>query len=133
LGYCFDPLRKNDSYAFNLVPIIFSRNTLIAFQILHSTGLEFQQELEEASDLDEVIAVHNRYVSRIFERCLLHKGVSLIKNVVTKVLNLCLHFHACWNAGCMGAIRSVTMQGAIFLNIVRIQLAPKFRFLGAAA
>ena len=69
------------------------------FQILHSTGLEFADEMKEARDLEEVIEVHARYVRTIHERCLLHKKLSFLKDAVTKVLNLTLAFAMRWDQG----------------------------------
>lgn len=68
-------------------------------QILHSTGIEFKQDLEKAKDLDQIIAVHNKYVNTIHERCLLHKMVKLLKQAVMNVLNLILNFQALWDEG----------------------------------
>lgn len=45
------------------------------FKILHSTGLEFQHQVEEAKDLDQLIKIHYRYLSTIHDRCLLREKV----------------------------------------------------------
>ena len=50
--------------------------SLFQTQILHSTGLEFHQKLEEAEDLDEIIKLHHDYTNIIFDRCLLNKKVT---------------------------------------------------------
>ena len=68
-------------------------------KILHSTGLEFQREMAEATDLDLVIAMHARYMCRVHERCLLHKKVQFIRDIVTQVLNMALTFADHWNDG----------------------------------
>ena len=78
----------------------------LLFQILHSTGLEFADEMKEARDLEQVIEVHARYVRTIHERCLLHKKLSFLKDAVTKVLNLTLAFAMRWDQG-IHNIRSV--------------------------
>ena len=51
-------------------------------QILHSTGLEFHEKLEEAEDLDEIIKLHQDYTNIIFDRCLLNKKVRTIVNTL---------------------------------------------------
>ena len=48
---------------------------LLLLQILHSTGLEFHDKLEEAEDLDDIIKLHHDYTNIIFDRCLLNKKV----------------------------------------------------------
>ncbi|KAL5014094.1 hypothetical protein ScPMuIL_008364 [Solemya velum] len=71
----------------------------IMTRILHSTGLEFKKEMEHAADLDEIIALHDKYVNTIHERCLLHKKVEFLKEAITKVLNLSLSFQMKWDQG----------------------------------
>lgn len=65
-------------------------------QILHSTGLEFKEEMERSQDLDQIIEVHSRYVHKLHERCMMHKKVSFLREAVMKVLNLVLVFHQLW-------------------------------------
>lgn len=48
---------------------------IFLFKILHSTGLEFQHQVEEAKDLDQLIKIHYRYLSTIHDRCLLREKV----------------------------------------------------------
>nr|XP_055182065.1 gamma-tubulin complex component 5 isoform X5 [Nyctereutes procyonoides] len=67
--------------------------------ILHSTGLEFQHQVEEAKDLDQLIKIHYRYLSTIHDRCLLREKVSFVKEAIMKVLNLALMFADGWQAG----------------------------------
>lgn len=45
-------------------------------QILHSTGLEFQHQVQEAKDLDQLIKIHYRYLATIHDRCLLREKVN---------------------------------------------------------
>ncbi|XP_060067402.1 gamma-tubulin complex component 5-like [Ylistrum balloti] len=76
-----------------------SLHNYIMTRILHSTGLEFQTEIEKARDLDQIIKIHNDYIHKIHERCLLHKKVKFLKEAVMKVLNLILTFHNLWDKG----------------------------------
>lgn len=76
-----------------------SLHNYIMTRILHSTGLEFKQEMEKATDLDQIIDIHGKYVSKIHERCLLHKKVKFLKEAVMKVLNLILIFQKRWDQG----------------------------------
>lgn len=46
------------------------------FKILHSTGLEFQHQVQEAKDLDHLIKIHYRYLATIHDRCLLREKVN---------------------------------------------------------
>ncbi|KAJ8299061.1 hypothetical protein KUTeg_023121 [Tegillarca granosa] len=76
-----------------------SLHNYIMTRILHSTGLEFKQEMDKATDLDQIIDIHGKYVSKIHERCLLHKKVKFLKEAVMKVLNLILIFQKRWDQG----------------------------------
>ena len=71
----------------------------MTFQTLHTTGLEFQAGMENAKDLEQLMAVHNGYVSTLYERCLLHHKVQFLKDTVTKVLNQALSLQAWWHQG----------------------------------
>uniref|UniRef100_A0A672L690 Gamma-tubulin complex component n=1 Tax=Sinocyclocheilus grahami TaxID=75366 RepID=A0A672L690_SINGR len=86
-------------------------------QILHSTGLEFQHQVQEAKDLDQLIKIHYRYLSTIHDRCLLREKVSFVKEAIMKVLNLVLIFSDRWQAG-FGAwkIESIDKMESDFKN-----------------
>ncbi|KAI0207330.1 Gamma-tubulin complex component 5 [Lamellibrachia satsuma] len=80
-----------------LMHFVNSLHNYMMTRILHSTGLEFHREMEDAHDLDLVIATHARYMRKVHERCLLHQKVQFIKDIVTQVLNLALTFADHWN------------------------------------
>uniref|UniRef100_A0A672QNE5 Gamma-tubulin complex component n=1 Tax=Sinocyclocheilus grahami TaxID=75366 RepID=A0A672QNE5_SINGR len=56
-----------------LMHFVNSLHNYIMTRILHSTGLEFQHQVQEAKDLDQLIKIHYRYLSTIHDRCLLSK------------------------------------------------------------
>ncbi|KAM6178956.1 gamma-tubulin complex component 5 [Rhynchocyon petersi] len=82
-----------------LMHFVNSLHNYIMTRILHSTGLEFQHQVEEAKDLDHLIKIHYRYLSTIHDRCLLREKVSFVKEAIMKVLNLALMFADGWQAG----------------------------------
>ncbi|MEJ1270753.1 tubulin gamma complex associated protein 5 [Cricetulus griseus] len=82
-----------------LMHFVNSLHNYIMTRILHSTGLEFQHQVEEAKDLDQLIKIHYRYLSTIHDRCLLREKVSFVKEAIMKVLNLALMFAEGWQAG----------------------------------
>ncbi|XP_067665574.1 gamma-tubulin complex component 5-like isoform X2 [Haliotis asinina] len=84
---------------FRLLYFVNSLHNYIMTRILQSTGLEFQSDIEASVDLDQIIAAHNSYVSKIHERCLLHPKVAFLREAVLKVLNLILSFHKIWDQG----------------------------------
>jgi len=68
-------------------------------RILHSTGLEFQEALEKAKNLDDLIKAHSTYVEKLYDRCLLSQKVGYLREVILKVLNLVLLFQTYWDNG----------------------------------
>ncbi|XP_040825079.1 gamma-tubulin complex component 5 isoform X3 [Ochotona curzoniae] len=92
-----------------LMHFVNSLHNYIMTRILHSTGLEFQHQVEEAKDLDQLIKIHYRYLSTIHDRCLLREKVSFVKEAIMKVLNLALMFAEGWQAG-LGAWRMESIE-----------------------
>nr|XP_028698503.1 gamma-tubulin complex component 5 isoform X6 [Macaca mulatta] len=90
-----------------LMHFVNSLHNYIMTRILHSTGLEFQHQVEEAKDLDQLIKIHYRYLSTIHDRCLLREKVSFVKEAIMKVLNLALMFADGWQAG-LGTWRGIS-------------------------
>uniref|UniRef100_A0A8C9B847 Gamma-tubulin complex component n=1 Tax=Phocoena sinus TaxID=42100 RepID=A0A8C9B847_PHOSS len=64
-----------------LMHFVNSLHNYIMTRILHSTGLEFQHQVEEAKDLDQLIKIHYRYLSTIHDRCLLREKVCEVSPV----------------------------------------------------
>ncbi|XP_012985089.3 gamma-tubulin complex component 5 isoform X2 [Melopsittacus undulatus] len=92
-----------------LMHFVNSLHNYIMTRILHSTGLEFQHQVEEAKDLDQLIKIHYRYLSTIHDRCLLREKVSFVKEAIMKVLNLVLMFADRWQAG-LGAWKMESIE-----------------------
>ncbi|XP_055980292.1 gamma-tubulin complex component 5 [Sorex fumeus] len=92
-----------------LMHFVNSLHNYIMTRILHSTGLEFQHQVEEAKDLDQLIKIHYRYLSTIHDRCLLREKVSFVKEAIMKVLNLALMFADGWQAG-LGSWRMESIE-----------------------
>ncbi|XP_061744723.1 gamma-tubulin complex component 5 [Nerophis ophidion] len=100
-----------------LMHFVNSLHNYIMTRILHSTGLEFQHQVQEAKDLDQLIKIHYRYLATIHDRCLLREKVSFVKEAIMKVLNLVLIFSDRWQAG-FGAwkIESIYKMESDFKN-----------------
>ncbi|XP_066094901.1 gamma-tubulin complex component 5 [Saccopteryx bilineata] len=93
------PIHRMFLLRVKLMHFVNSLHNYIMTRILHSTGLEFQHQIEEAKDLDQLIKIHYRYLSTIHDRCLLREKVSFVKEAIMKVLNLALMFADGWQAG----------------------------------
>ncbi|XP_033820752.1 gamma-tubulin complex component 5 [Periophthalmus magnuspinnatus] len=100
-----------------LMHFVNSLHNYIMTRILHSTGLEFQHQVQEAKDLDQLIKIHYKYLATIHDRCLLREKVSFVKEAIMKVLNLVLIFSDRWQAG-IGAwkIESIDKMESDFKN-----------------
>ena len=57
-------------------------------RVVHSTELELRDNLLAATDLDQIISVHQLYLHRIYDRCFLHPSVSTLREAVLMVLNI---------------------------------------------
>uniref|UniRef100_A0A452RJA8 Gamma-tubulin complex component n=1 Tax=Ursus americanus TaxID=9643 RepID=A0A452RJA8_URSAM len=116
-----EPIRQQIHRMFllrvKLMHFVNSLHNYIMTRILHSTGLEFQHQVEEAKDLDQLIKIHYRYLSTIHDRCLLREKVSFVKEAIMKVLNLALMFADGWQAG-LGAwqMESIEKMESDFKN-----------------
>eukprot|EP00069_Balaena_mysticetus_P000885 bmy_14945T0 len=108
----FDKIREKETWQ-----NVSFLNVQLQEAILHSTGLEFQHQVEEAKDLDQLIKIHYRYLSTIHDRCLLREKVSFVKEAIMKVLNLALMFADGWQAG-LGAwqMESIEKMESDFKN-----------------
>ncbi|XP_063809343.1 gamma-tubulin complex component 5 [Pseudophryne corroboree] len=92
-----------------LMHFVNSLHNYMMTRILHSTGLEFQHQVEEAKDLDQLIKIHYRYLSTIHDRCLLREKVSSVKEAIMKVMNVVLMFADRWHAG-LGAWKAESIM-----------------------
>ncbi|XP_067889349.1 gamma-tubulin complex component 5 isoform X1 [Heterodontus francisci] len=100
-----------------LMHFVNSLHNYIMTRILHSTGLEFQHQIEEAKDLDQLIKIHYRYLSTIYDRCLLREKISFVKEAIMKVLNLVLMFADRWETGLgVSKIESIEKMESDFKN-----------------
>lgn len=55
-------------------------------RVVQSTQIDLDLSLMECNDLDSILNVHNRYISKIYDRCFLHSSASVLKDAVFKIL-----------------------------------------------
>ncbi|RUS21658.1 hypothetical protein BC937DRAFT_91930 [Endogone sp. FLAS-F59071] len=60
--------------------------------ILHSETQEFQEKLTQVFDIDEIIQLHEGYVRRIRDRCLLNEKVNPIMRAIILILDTTIRF-----------------------------------------
>ncbi|XP_041361102.1 gamma-tubulin complex component 5-like [Gigantopelta aegis] len=137
-------IHKMELLRFRLMYFVNSLHNYIMTRILHSTGLEFKQELDRAVDLDQIIVAHACYVRNIHERCLMHKSVAFLREAFMRVLNLILAFQARWDMGVneirVQAIdemevefsRCITFLAAFLNNVIKRGSFPQLESLAFA-
>lgn len=90
---------KMSVFRFKLMQFINCIHNHFMTRILLSTVLEFQEALDQAKDLDDLIKAHSSYVEKLYDRCLLSQKVGYLREVILKVLNLVLLFQTYWDRG----------------------------------
>ncbi|GFS61118.1 gamma-tubulin complex component 5 [Trichonephila inaurata madagascariensis] len=88
-------------YIFRLKLMFFVNgfHNYIMTRILHSFGIEFMEALENSRTVDEMITAHAHYLKSLRERCLLDRHLSVFKEHIFQVLQLCHTFHQIWIKG----------------------------------
>ncbi|PRD26433.1 UNVERIFIED_CONTAM: Gamma-tubulin complex component 5 [Trichonephila clavipes] len=88
-------------YIFRLKLMFFVNgfHNYIMTRILHSFGIEFMEALENSCTVDEMTTAHAHYLKSLRERCLLDRHLSVFKEHIFQVLQLCHTFHRIWIKG----------------------------------
>ncbi|CAB4000874.1 Gamma-tubulin complex component 5, partial [Paramuricea clavata] len=81
---------------FDLMQFVNGLHQYIMTRILHSK-LEFEEALNKATDLDEIIKAHSLYIEKVLERCLMTNKVEVMKVGILKVLRLAVKFSKLWS------------------------------------
>ncbi|KAG6331582.1 hypothetical protein ID866_7507 [Astraeus odoratus] len=79
-------------------------NTLFNFLttfVIHAQLHEFNNTLNSAVSLDEMITAHNKHIETLLRKCFLHPSLpqaSEISKAITSILDMCLHFRSIFTA-----------------------------------
>ncbi|RDD38403.1 Gamma-tubulin complex component 5 [Trichoplax sp. H2] len=84
---------------FKLIHFVNALHQYMMSKVLYSSGIEFQDRLEKASDLDEIIEIHKRYIKTLHDRCLLTDRVRIVRETIAKILNIAIMFCRQWDKG----------------------------------
>ena len=82
-----------------LMHFVQSFHVYIMTRILHTSGLEFKMQLEKAKDFEEILTLHQDFLEKVYDRCLLSPKVGFAKEAITRILNLSLSFQKQWDLG----------------------------------
>lgn len=84
---------------FQVLTFLNSFHACLMQEVLHSSKLAFDKELDSATDLDTVIKCHEGFVAKVFRQCLLSEPFSQLREPLLSFLNLCIKLHIVWNKG----------------------------------
>ncbi|XP_037519993.1 gamma-tubulin complex component 5 [Rhipicephalus sanguineus] len=84
---------------FQVLTFLNSFHACLMQEVLHSSKLAFDKELESATDLDTVIKCHEGFVAKVFRQCLLSDQFSQLREPLLSFLKLCTKLHVLWNRG----------------------------------
>lgn len=92
--------------------VINSLSTFVMTRVVHSLGLEFQEKLDAATDLDQVRQLHDWYVGELKDRCLLRDRAAAVNTAILEIFNAAYDCRRCWDTICLGA-EAVALEAAV--------------------
>lgn len=78
--------------AFTLLNFVNTLYDCLTTSVLQPLAREMRQQMEHALMVDEMIAVHTRYIARLQSACLVAPNLKLLRQSLTILLDLCLRF-----------------------------------------
>ncbi|XP_031830564.1 gamma-tubulin complex component 5 isoform X2 [Nomia melanderi] len=90
-------IRRIESLRFCLLHAITSIHTYLSGQVLQNLSLVLEKSLMQAECLDVIISVHNEYLQKVYEHCLLTPEYDDLMATVNNLIEMCSHVRARWN------------------------------------
>ncbi|XP_053979721.1 gamma-tubulin complex component 5 isoform X1 [Hylaeus volcanicus] len=90
-------IRRIESLRFSLLHAISSIHTYLSGQVLQNLSLVLEKSLMQADSLDVIISVHNEYLRKVHEHCLLTAEYDDLMVTVNNLIEMCSHIRARWN------------------------------------
>ncbi|XP_011140681.1 gamma-tubulin complex component 5 isoform X2 [Harpegnathos saltator] len=90
-------IRRLESLKFWLLHAIGSIHTYISGQVLQSLGFILEKVLAQADNLDTIISVHNEYLDKVHEHCLLTKEFEDLMTTINNMIEMCGHIRDRWS------------------------------------
>ncbi|XP_034945517.1 gamma-tubulin complex component 5 [Chelonus insularis] len=92
-------VRRLECLRFWLLHAIGSIHTYLSGQVLQSLGMNFEQSITRADDLDSIIQLHNNYLNKVYEHCLQTAQFEDIISTINDLLKMCAHIRKRWERG----------------------------------
>ncbi|XP_032689925.1 gamma-tubulin complex component 5 isoform X2 [Odontomachus brunneus] len=90
-------VRRLESLKFWLLHAIGSIHTYISGQVLQSLGFILEKVLTEADNLDMIISVHNEYLNKVHEHCLLTEEFEDLMTTINHMIEMCARIRDKWS------------------------------------
>ncbi|KYN21845.1 Gamma-tubulin complex component 5 [Trachymyrmex cornetzi] len=90
-------IRRLESLRFWLLHAIGSIHTYLSGQVLQSLGFILEKVLTQADSLDTIISVHNEYLSKVHEHCLLTEEFKDLMITINNMIEMCIHIQDRWS------------------------------------
>ncbi|KAG7205799.1 hypothetical protein KM043_007744 [Ampulex compressa] len=90
-------IRRLESLRFWLLHAIGSIHAYLAGQVLQSLGFVLQKALTQADSLDVIISVHNEYLDKVHEHCLLTAEFEDIMATIYNLIEMCSYVRDRWS------------------------------------
>uniref|UniRef100_G3MTN1 Gamma-tubulin complex component n=1 Tax=Amblyomma maculatum TaxID=34609 RepID=G3MTN1_AMBMU len=84
---------------FQALSFLNSFHACLMQDVLHSSKLVFDAELQSATDLDMVIKCHEDFVAKVYRQCLLSEPFAELREGMLILLQLGIKLHVLWNSG----------------------------------
>ncbi|XP_076753006.1 gamma-tubulin complex component 5 isoform X1 [Xylocopa sonorina] len=90
-------IRRIESLRFCLLHAITSIHTYLSGQVLQNLSLVLEKSLTQAESLDAIVSVHNEYLKKVHEHCLLTTEYEDLMATINNLIEMCNHIRARWN------------------------------------
>ncbi|CAL7943536.1 unnamed protein product [Xylocopa violacea] len=90
-------IRRIESLRFCLLHAITSIHTYLSGQVLQNLSLVLEKSLMQADSLDAIVSVHNEYLKKVHEHCLLTTEYEDLMATINNLIEMCNHIRARWN------------------------------------
>ncbi|XP_077272317.1 gamma-tubulin complex component 5 isoform X2 [Temnothorax americanus] len=90
-------IRRLESLRFWLLHAIGSIHTYLSGQVLQSLGFILEKVLAQADSLDTIISVHNEYLNKVHEHCLLTEEFKDLITTINNMIEMCIHVRDRWS------------------------------------
>ncbi|CAK9832549.1 Gamma-tubulin complex component 5 [Anthophora retusa] len=90
-------IRRIECLRFCLLHAIGSIHAYLSGQVVQNLSFVLEKSLEQADSLDAIISVHNEYLKKVYEHCLLTTEYEDLMVTINNLIEMCSHIRARWN------------------------------------